>query len=220
MKQKDVFLSSEGDAWFLRNHVASQSRDFEVDQIVSEIRTISKAHTNLPNAEELKILEIGCGEGRRLAWLKAKLGATVCGLEPSSKAVEVAVAQGVDAVQGTADDLPFGEAEFEVIIFGFCLYLCDVDDLFKIASEAHRVLRKSGWVVIQDFYAPASVRRNYHHKPGIYSHKMDYKTLFDWHPDYTCYVHDVRHHSTSEYTDDTSEWVATTVLRKFARPND
>ena len=45
---------------------------------------------------------------------------------------------------GTAEKLPFEENYFDILIFGFCLYLTDSEDLFKISSEAYRVTKKVG----------------------------------------------------------------------------
>ncbi len=105
-------------------------------------------------------------------------------------------------------------------MFGFCLYLCDREDLFRIACEADRVLKNPGWLLIQDFYSPAPVKREYHHRSGLFTHKMDYRTLFTWNPSYVNLVHKVRHHSEGSYTDDPKEWVATSVLRKNLKAND
>lgn len=44
---------------------------------------------------------------------------------------------------------------------------------------------------------------------------MDYRKLFDWHPAYTCYNHEISHHSTEQPTDDKDEWVAVSVLRRY-----
>ena len=43
---------------------------------------------------------------------------------------------------------------------------------------------------------------------------MDYRTLFSWHPSYTCLTHQVRHHVDQTYTDDSQEWVALSVYEK------
>ena len=59
----------------------------------------------------------------------------------------------VQVVQGAADQLYFESQTFDFVVFGFCLYLCDRDDLFEIAKEAHRVLKPTGWLVIHDFFA-------------------------------------------------------------------
>lgn len=210
-KQSTVFLQSEADAWYERNRTQIARQDFSADPICRAVLDIEGANLS---AQPLSILEVGCGEGRRLAWLAEHAGALVHGLEPSAKAVTAAIDNGVAAVQGTADALPYADATFDVLVFGFCLYLCDPQDLFKIACEADRVLKRDAWLIIHDFHAPSPIRRDYHHKAGLYSHKMDFRKLFDWHPGYSCYEHKVGHHVTRELCDDRQEWVATSLLRK------
>lgn len=211
MKQRDVFLESEGDAWFERNVGGSAPRNVgESDPLIVEVLGLSSALA----LDSASILEIGCGDGVRLAWLQQNRGCHCCGLDPSAQAIEAANARGVTAQRGTAEQLPFADEAFDVVMFGFCLYLCDREDLFRIAQEADRVLKNPGWMLIHDFQSPVPSRRAYHHRAGLYSHKMDYRTLFTWHPAYTSYSHKLRHHSAGGYTDDPDEWVATSVLRK------
>lgn len=218
MQQKDVFLHSEADAWFERNQQSVATRNFATDDPVTAAAVeIARLSQYARRKERMQILEIGCGEGRRLSWLSENLDADVFGIEPSTKAVDQACSRGVKAQRGTADDLPFENSKFDILIFGFCLYLCDRQDLFRIAQEADRVLRPEAWVVINDFFATTPVRREYHHKLGVYSYKMDYRVLFDWHPAYTCYAHRLNHHGQSGFTDDSQEWVATSVMRKKVR---
>jgi ubiquinone/menaquinone biosynthesis C-methylase UbiE len=215
MKQKDIFLKTEGNAWFDRNLSALQSRCLPGDDpLLMELLAI------IPPTKALDILEIGCGEGARLSWLQKNLNAECYGIDPSNTAVTALRAKGIQAIQGTADFLPYKQNFFDIVIFGFCLYLCDREDLFRIASEADRVLRKPGWLVIVDFFNPNPKVNSYHHHPGVLSHKMDYRTLFDWHPDYECLTHKVRNHGDLSYSDDLDEWVAVSVLRKFSPPTD
>lgn len=212
-KQKDVFLKSEGDAWFDRNHLAINKYQFGEDDRV--IRAIDLClQSSMDSGASRKLLEIGCGEGGRLQWLSECRGIECSGVDPSEKAVCLARERGLDAIKGTADQLPFGDNEFDFVVFGFCLYLCDRDDLFSISKEADRVLRDSGWLIIMDFFADAPIKRPYHHLSGVYSYKMDYRKLWDWHPAYTCFSHTVTHHVSSEFCDDINEWVAVSVLRK------
>ncbi len=218
MQQKNIFLQSEADAWYERNHQAVAKRDFAIDDpVTAAIIEIANLPQYAGDKRSLQILEIGCGEGKRLAWLAENLPVDVFGVEPSAKAVEQACGHGINAQRGTADQLSFRDSSFDVVIFGFCLYLCDRQDLFKIAQEADRVLKPDAWLVINDFFAPTPIRRGYHHKPGIFSYKMDYRTLFDWHPAYTCYSHRLNHHGHGCYTDDPQEWVGLSVMRKTAQ---
>lgn len=217
MKQKEIFLRSEGDAWFARNQQSVATRKLpDDDALLRELLDF------LPlNARGgLKVLEVGCGDGTRLAWLKNNLGAECYGIEPSAQAVAVACSKGINVQQGTAEVLPFDNQSFDIVIFGFCLYLCDREDLFRIASEADRVLRSPGWLMIMDFFSSTPRARTYHHRPGVQSYKMDYRTLFTWHPDYECMTHKVRHHVEANYTDAPDEWVAVSVLRKYQKELD
>jgi ubiquinone/menaquinone biosynthesis C-methylase UbiE len=214
MKQRDIFLESEGDAWYRRNSGQPDARyDPAADFLISEISALPRAG-EIQQGGGIRLLEIGCGDGARLEWLQDSYGFNCSGLEPSEQAVEVARERGVDAHRGTAEDLPFGVDSFDIVVFGFCLYLCDHEDLFRIASEADRVLKNPGWLLILDFYSRAISRRTYHHRPGLYSHKMDYSEMFAWHPAYTVFSHRVLRHGRGGYTDDQDEWVAVSVLRK------
>ncbi len=212
MKQKEIFLQSEGDAWFARNQKGVAARKLPDDDPI--LREIIDAHID---GSGLKVLEVGCGDGTRLAWLKNNLNADCYGIEPSAQAAAAACAKGLTVQQGTADMLPFDDHSFDIVIFGFCLYLCDREDLFRIACAADRVLRASGWLMILDFFSPVPRAKTYHHRPGVLSYKMDYRSLFNWHPDYECMTHKVRHHSEGGYTDEEDEWMAISILRKHHR---
>jgi SAM-dependent methyltransferase len=210
VKQRDVFLESEGDAWLRRNVRATRN-----DELLASDPLV-KALIDLPldASRAPRILEIGCADGARLGWLHKTRGFDCYGIEPSAQAVAAANARGVAAKQGTAERLPFADAVFDIVMFGFCLYLCDREDLFRIAAEADRVLKNPGWLLILDFYSTVPLQRAYEHRAGVFSHKMDYRTLFTWHPTYVNYSHTVAAHLAHGYTDDPQEWVATTVLRK------
>lgn len=209
LNQKKSFLAGEGDKWFERNKENLQSKNFQDECLYKEIVSAIVPKNN----ELLSLLEIGCGNGKRLQELNSR-GFLVTGLDPSEQAVTNAKANGINAVVGTADELPFAKDQFDVVTFGFCLYLCDRDDLFKIASEADRVLKRGGFLFILDFYAKKQVSVDYKHLTGIKSYKMDYKSLFEWHPDYTVIKHTVGSHDDFSYTENENEWVAVSVIKK------
>jgi len=162
----------------------------------------------------LRLLEIGCADGSRLEYLSKHHGHGVYGVDPSKRAIAKAVQRGVDAQISTADVLPFSDGTFDAVIFGFCLYLCDDRDLFQIAHEADRVLANPGWLLILDFESASPVYTPYHHLPGVQSRKMDYKSMFLWHPGYTLASHEKFHHRTRQWTDESAEWVSLACLRK------
>jgi ubiquinone/menaquinone biosynthesis C-methylase UbiE len=146
--------------------------------------------------------------------MRQELGWQVAGVDPSSAAVEAVASMGLTAHVATADILPIPDASIDVLIYGFCLYLCDRSDLFKIAAEAHRVTRPESWLVILDFWSPHQKVNPYHHRSGVFSYKDNLSAMFSWHPSYVITDHRLRHHATRAYTDDPQEWVASTILRR------
>lgn len=207
--QKEKFLKGEGNAWYERNKKILTERNFPDDDVV-----LSELVNVFPNFSELKILEVGCGGGERLLWLKLQ-GADVFGVDPSNSAIEFAVENGVTAKVGTADNLPFDSSEFDIVIIGFCLYLCDRQDLFLISAEINRVLKPTAWLAILDFYKKNHSSNAYAHLDGLYSFKMDYSSMFAWHPDYYLMVQKIVDHSNfTKITDIENEMVGFQLLRK------
>ena len=75
----------------------------------------------IPNKKDIKVLEIGCGQGRFLNLLQQHRQWELYGIDPSKKAIDFAKNLGINAFVGTADELPFSDDTFDLIIFGFCL---------------------------------------------------------------------------------------------------
>lgn len=207
--QRDAFLAGEGDAWFHRNRrnkpLASPAEDPLLPILL-----------NLPLEKGLsvKVVEVGCGQGLRLQALAKERKWNVSGLDPSLQAVSSVRQLGVDARVGTAECLPYENQSVDLLIFGFCLYLCDRSDLFRIAAEAHRVLKPLSWLCILDFWASGQRSNAYHHRQGITSYKADLPAMFTWHPAYVVADHRLRHHVDDSYTDDPDQWVAASVIRR------
>lgn len=208
--QKQVFLDQEANQWFERNRSAIQNRNMPDDDfIASTLQTQANLFANS------KILEIGCADGFRLKYLKGALNAEVYGIDPSASAVQEGINAGLDLKVGTADKLDFEDGTFDIVILGFCLYLCDRRDLFKIAAEIDRVTQNQAWIVIQDFFSETDYSNDYSHFAGIKSYKSDYRKMFTWNPDYTCVQHKITDHSNfKNYTDKTDEWIALSIIRK------
>jgi ubiquinone/menaquinone biosynthesis C-methylase UbiE len=67
-----------------------------------------------------------------------------------------------------ADQLSFGDGAFDILVFSFCLYLCDRDDIFSIAREANRVSESIACMIVYDFSSSESVKRNYYHRLEVF----------------------------------------------------
>jgi len=177
VSQRARFVASEGDAYHARNARSETSAGVADDPVLAVLRPLALAPR--------RVLEIGAGDGSRLARLRA--GGMLCvGVEPS----RAALASGsrrfpeVRRARATAERLPFARGAFELVILGFCLYLIDREDLFCVAAEVDRVLAPGAHVAIFDFLPDEPHRRRYVHADGLSSFKMDHAQMFLWNPAY------------------------------------
>lgn len=209
--QSNIFRDEEADKWFIRN-LSNIEKNFkpEEDRIISVLKSIKPTTANA----DQKLLEVGCGSGHRLNWIKNNLEIDVHGIDPSIKAVEYAKNLDVKAKVGSAEHLAYPDGTFDYLVFGFCLYLCDRKDLFLIASEADRVLKDESYLIIYDFFSPTSRAVPYIHREGIFTYKMDYKKLWNWNPNYLCISHQITSHKSDTFSSDLEEWVAISVFKK------
>lgn len=170
MKQRDAFLLGEGIAWFKRNKKRIQKDN---DPVIHAI----KKYKILPTS----VLEVGCANGWRLLQLKEEFGCRVDGVDPGTYAPNF--------WNGTADELNlyWTKNTFDVVVYGWCLYLCDPEDYFKIADQGDRVLRDGGFLIIYDFCTEAPYRVPYKHKEGLFSYHYDFSKLWLAHPAYSLY---------------------------------
>lgn len=215
-KQKDIFLQSEADRWVIRNRKNLALINWSLDPVVCEIERLIELEGIKRRKKVLRVLEIGCGDGSRGEYVMERLGCDYFGIDPSNYGTDIALSKGVKASVGTADDLPYEDNFFDVLIYGFCLYLCDQEDHGQISKEAARVLKDDSWLLIFDFYSPQLYTKEYHHKKGVKTLKMDFRNLFRDLPEFTCIYHRVMDHDTHEFSDITDNWVAISVLRKYS----
>ena len=98
----------------------------------------------------MTLLDIGCGEGASLEHLSRKLGVVPYGIDISNAVISVSrerIPQAV-LVTGSADALPFSDAEFDAAICECVLSL--IEDTTKALSETHRVLKPNGAFIVSD----------------------------------------------------------------------
>ena len=204
MKQRAAFSEGEGDAWFERNRSKLVVGPDEMERAIEALQIRPQ-----------RILEIGCSNGHRLEKLRARFNAECVGLDPSQQAIANGRASFpcLSLNVGTADSLKFDDGAFDLIIFGFCLYLCDPSDYFQIVAEADRVLSDPGWLIIYDFFASSPRRRPYSHREGLYAHRMEFSQLFTSNPAYRLLARHYCEHS-PELTYEPDEAVTMDILRK------
>ena len=180
MKQSEIFLRTEGDVFHRRNQsgLAEFGAGAREDEVIRCLRALA--------LNPRRVLEIGCSNGWRLDLIRREFGAECFGIDPSAEAVAQGLAAypGLSLTTGTAERLPYEPGNFDLVVFGFCLYLCDRQDLFAIAAESDRVLTDGGCMMILDFYPPLPYRNRYKHVDGLFCYKMDYAGMFLWNPAY------------------------------------
>lgn len=175
MRQADILLESEGDAWFERNGNHAGKMD-PITDILDELGI--KPET---------ALEIGCANGWRLGKWQKKYGTRTLGIDPSRMAIENGRSLGRTIRRGTADALGTQSNWADILVYGFCLYLTDPEDWLKIAAEGDRVLMSGGHLVIHDFAGTSMVKtRAYAHDERLLSYHFDFAQLWLAHPKYSC----------------------------------
>ena len=118
--------SSDYEAWFEDNRFA----------YLSELEAV---RAQLP--QEGRSVEIGVGTGRFAVPLGIDMG-----VEPSKRMRKIAERKGIQVVDGIGEDLPFEDAQFDIVLM--VTTLCFLDDVEIAFAEAHRILRNGGHFVI------------------------------------------------------------------------
>ncbi len=127
----DIFntYTEEYDKWFERNHFA----------YLSELEAVRKLMPRIKYG--VSGLEIGVGTGR----FADPLGVTV-GLDPSEKMLRIARHRGIRTVLAKGERIPFKDKAFDFLLL--IVTLCYVNKPYLIITEARRVLKDRGKIII------------------------------------------------------------------------
>lgn len=172
-EQAAIFIASEGDEWHRRN--LDKGRMLPVVDMSEYVDKITSA------------VEFGCGAGLNIGEIQYQRGCAALGIDPSSEAISFAREKYPKAkfLQGTANYHFLDRGGHDLLVYGFCLYLCDRESLQSIVSIADNALRDGGHIIIQDFDPEYPHRVPYHHVPGMFSYKMDHSKLWLANPAYS-----------------------------------
>jgi hypothetical protein len=176
MKQSRVFALGEGAEWLKRNEAKLTGKNDPVLQALE-----------VYNIKPKRAVEIGCSNGWRLAIIEQRYDCEVEGIDPCY--ISTRGQSKVQVWAGTADKLShhFSPNLADLLIYGWCLYLCDPEDYFEIAFEGDQVLQDGGFLIVHDFTPAAAHRVPYKHKPGLFSYHYDFANLWLSHPGYSLY---------------------------------
>lgn len=118
--------SDRYEKWFEKNPVAYQS---ELKSVAHLLDTCGQ------------IIEVGVGSGRFAVPLEIEYG-----IDPSPTMLELAISRDIIGIQGIAESLPIKPNRFDGVLL--VTTICFVDDIAQTLSEAYRILRPGGQVVI------------------------------------------------------------------------
>jgi ubiquinone/menaquinone biosynthesis C-methylase UbiE len=173
--QEELFLQSEGDAWFRRN-VASLTGEGHARSDLLSARAITLV------SPSSAVVDVGASNGWRAAALQEATGATVIAVEPSAAAIEDGKGRypRVRFVQGVAGELPLPTNSADLVLVSFVLHWLDRSRLLAAVAEIDRILRDGGHLLLSDFLPEVPTRVAYHHRPeaGAWTYKQDYAQLF------------------------------------------
>lgn len=211
--QRDVFMRGEGDSYQIRNPDATAN-----EGVVRQLAAFL--------GHESAVLEIGCGAGQYLRALEQLVPGIACfGIDPSQMAIRraQALAPHHRLEVATADNIPF-DGPFDLVVFGFCLYLCDRALLHRAVAEADRVLTsnqraQTAILAILDFDFSRPTSRPYMHDPRLLTYKMDYSALFLADPAYRLISKAALNHATGSWgwAENPDDRVALWLLEKGPR---
>ncbi|WP_242548091.1 class I SAM-dependent methyltransferase [Amycolatopsis sp. MtRt-6] len=106
-----------------------------------------------------RVLDVGCGSGY-LTGLAAEAGASALGIDASAAMVGFARRTvGSESCRfevGTAQALPVGDGEFDVVLTSLALHHVPDADQPAALAEMRRVLRSGGRLLLADFRPPRS----------------------------------------------------------------
>lgn len=116
----------EYDVWFDHNNSFYQA----------ELETVRMLLPPFKNA-----IEIGVGTGRFALPFGIALG-----VEPSEPMAQIAAKKGISVVRAFAEDLPFHDNTFDLVLIN--TVLCFVNNVDQALSEAYRIIKPNGTLLI------------------------------------------------------------------------
>ncbi len=138
----------------VRQAFTQQARAYAANPSIVDPARLSRMMQAVRPQAGARVLDVATGPGY-VAMAFAEAGCEVVGLDlteaPLKIAEEVSQARGLTSVRfqlGDAEQLPFAEQEFDIVVCRLALHHCEVPQ--RVLAEMTRVCRSLGMVVIED----------------------------------------------------------------------
>ena len=118
--------SEKYEDWFERNEFVYKSEIQAIKELLPKVK---------------KGIEIGVGSARFAVPLGIKTG-----VDPSPRMREISQKKGIKVIDTVAEELPFENSQFELVLM--VTTICFVDNLNLAFSEAYRILKLGGYLII------------------------------------------------------------------------
>ncbi len=152
--QMNTWTSDFGKEYTDRNIFSPEDLDQLDIQRFGVTRTyMVKEFLNDLNIFDKRILEVGCNVGNELRFLQREGYKSLYGIEIQHYAVEKAknLTNGINIIQGSADDLPFKDKYFDLVFTAGVLIHISPKDIEKIIDEIYRCSKNYIWGL--EYYA-------------------------------------------------------------------
>jgi ubiquinone/menaquinone biosynthesis C-methylase UbiE len=127
----------------------------------SELTAIREQLAKLP--ENIRGIEVGVGTGRFAQPLDIKEG-----IEPSEEMAKKAIEKDIEIIKGVAEHLPYGDLQFDFVLF---VTICHLENVKLAIEQAHRVLKHKGSIIIGFLDETQSIAKKY-------KERRQYSTFF------------------------------------------
>jgi len=140
--------SEKYEDWFERNEFVYKSEIQAIKELLPKVK---------------KGIEIGVGSARFAVPLGIKTG-----VDPSPRMREIAQQKGVKVIDAVAEELPFENSQFELVLM--VTTICFVDNLNLAFREAYRILKLGGYLIIGFIDKDSSLGKLYqqHKKKNVF----------------------------------------------------
>ncbi len=142
-------------------------------------RYLERNHAGVPR--NLSVLDVGCGNGRNIAWLARTYGAHGAGFDFANTAIDEAKTRGKGLpiafrTQDIHDSFPESDATYDLIIDFMVSHVLTDKHRTAYLKEVHRVLKPGGWFVVKtllrddDAHAERMLAEAHTGIDGVYIH--------------------------------------------------